>query len=203
MRRPGRVWSVALVSGLVALVFATGSARAQRPSLPPELAELRASLEKYQDPVVAVRDGYFSTLGCVDYPKAGGPGRVAYKAGGMGIHFLNPALVGPTPDPKRPAILLYEPDAAGKLTLVGVEWFVPLATGVKERPHLFGQPFDGPMEGHEPLLPQSLHHYDLHVWLWKPNPSGLFSPTNPRVKCPGYRYTILEEAPSIVPHPRQ
>jgi len=59
------------------------------------------------------------------------------------------------------------------------------------------------MEGHEPLLPQNLHHYDLHVWLWKQNPAGLFSPTNPLVKCSGYSYTIVEEAPHIVTHPKQ
>jgi hypothetical protein len=202
MRRCCRPAVVALVIGCVALVLGAGPARGQRPTLPSDLEQLRASLEKYQDPVVAIRDGYFSTLGCIDYPRPGGTGRVAYQAGAMGIHFLNPALVGPVPDPQRPAILLYEPDSRGKLTLVGVEWFVPLATGVKERPQLFGQAFDGPMEGHEPLLPQGLHHYDLHLWLWKQNPAGLFSPTNPLVKCSGYSFTILEEAPHIVPHPR-
>ena len=30
------------------------------------------------------------------------------------------------------------------------------------------------MEGHEPLMPHGMHHYDLHVWLWKENPAGLF-----------------------------
>jgi hypothetical protein len=35
--------------------------------------------------------------------------------------------------------------------------------------------FSGPMEGHEPLMPPGLHHYDLHVWLWKDNPEGIFS----------------------------
>lgn len=189
-----------LIVGLLVLSFAAHPVRGELPSLPPELEQLRTSLEKYTDPYVAVRDGYFSTLGCVEYPKPGGAGRVAYQAGSMGIHFLNPALVGPVPDPKRPALLLYEPDAHGKLTLVAVEWFVPLATGVKERPQLFGRPFDGPMEGHEPLLPQGLHHYDLHVWLWKENPAGLFSPTNPALKCSGYAYTVVEEAPHIVDH---
>jgi hypothetical protein len=119
----------------------------------------------------------------------------------MGIHFLNPQLIGPVPDPMRPAILLYEPDG-DKLRLVGAEWFIPLATGVKERPVIFGKPFDGPMEGHEPLLPKALHHYDLHVWLWKENPAGLFSPTNPRVTCKGYGLSLSEEAPHIVAHPR-
>lgn len=40
------------------------------------------------------------------------------------------------------------------------------------------------------------------MWLWKENPAGLFSPTNARVKCSGYVYTIVEEAPHIVAHPK-
>src|SRR6266498_2895652 len=27
-------------------------------------------------------------------------------------------------------------------------------------------------------------HYDLHVWLWQDNPTGLFAPFNPRLACP-------------------
>jgi hypothetical protein len=100
----------------------------------------------------------------------------------------------------RPPILLYEP-VGDTLRLVGAEWFIPLATGIKERPTIFGQPFDGPMQGHEPLLPEGLHHYDLHVWLWKANPVGLFAPTNPDVRCGSYGYTLAEEAPHLVPHP--
>lgn len=202
MARPRGAWVVAVAIGFLAFAFGSSTVRGQGSPLSPELEQLRLSLQKYQDPVVAIRDGYFSTLGCVEYPKPGGPGQVAYQAGAMGIHFLNPSLISPAPDPKRPTLLLYEPDAHGKLTLVGAEWFVPLATGIKERPQLFGREFDGPMEGHEPLLPQDLHHYDLHVWLWKQNPAGLFSPTNLLVKCSGYSYTIVEEAPHIVTHPK-
>src|SRR5215470_8824943 len=175
-----------------------GVASAQPPSA--ELDKVKAALEKYQDPYVAVRDGYFSTLGCIEFPKGGGPGRVPYKPGGMGIHFLNPALIGPTVDIAKPQILIYEPEPSGKLRLVAAEWFVPLATGVKERPQLLGRPFDGPMAGHEPVMPEALHHYDLHVWLWKPNPAGIFSPTNPDIKCTGYPFALVEEAPHIVPH---
>jgi hypothetical protein len=175
--------------------------RTERPAVPPELEKIRAALEKYHDPYVAVRDGYFSTVGCIHFPRPGTKGQMAYPAGGMGIHFLNPQLVGPVPDPMRPPILLYEPDG-DRLRLVGAEWFIPLATGIKERPVVFGKPFDGPMEGHEPLLPKVLHHYDLHVWLWKENPAGLFSPTNPRVTCGGYGYSLSEEAPHVVPHPK-
>ena len=177
-----------------------GTGNAQ--SLPTDLEKLKTAFEKYQDPYVAVRDGYFSTVGCVEYPKPAVHGRVPYPAGGMGVHFLNPALIGPVVDLMKPPILVYEPEGAGKLRLVAVEWFVPLATGIKERPQLLGRPFDGPMEGHEPLLPKELHHYDLHAWLWKPNPAGLFSPTNPNVKCTGYPFALVEEAPHLVGHPQ-
>lgn len=159
------------------------------PALPPQLAEVREALRKYEDPVVAVRDGYLSTLGCVEYAE-----------GTMGVHFLNVAHIGPTPDPFRPQILVYEPAEGGRLRLVAAEWLIPLATGVAERPSLFGRPFDGPMEGHEPLMPRELRHYDLHVWLFKENPAGLFNATNPAVGCAGHGYALMEAPTATVPH---
>ena len=201
--RRNPVAGLAALMGLGAAFLLAGIALAELPTLPPELEKLRAALEKYQDPYVAVRDGYFSTLACIDFPRvSGGAGMLHYKVGSMGVHFLNPKLIGPEVDPMQPPVLLYEPEG-GKLHLVGVEWFVPLATGVKQRPVLFGQPFDGPMEGHEPVLPSTLNHYDLHAWLWKANPNGLFSATNSSVKCQGYEYTVVEkDAPHIVPDPK-
>jgi hypothetical protein len=197
-RACGAMLGLVLLVGVSLIVFPSG-AGAAGPELTPELRRVRDALEKYQDPILAVRDGYFSTVGCVHYPRAGAPGQLSYAAGGMGIHFLNPQLIGPVPDPMRPQILVYEP-VGGMLRLVAAEWFIPLATGIKERPSIFGRPFDGPMPGHEPLIPESLHHYDLHVWLWKVNPAGMFSPTNPDVRCDGYGYAIAEEAPGHVPH---
>jgi len=184
-------WGCAALLGLAALALAgTAPAETRAPKLSPELAGLRDQLAKYRDPVAAVRDGYFSTLGCVHYP-----------SGGMGVHFLNPALISPEVDPARPQILVYEP-VGDRLELVAAEWFVPLATGVAERPSLLGQPFDGPMEGHEPLMPQALHHYDLHVWLFKENPAGTFAATNPAVSCDGYGYAFLEAPTAQVAHHR-
>ena len=69
----------------------------------PELQKVREALDKYQDPVVAVHDGYFSTLGCVEYPKPGAAGQVPYRAGGMGVHFFNVALMGKL-DPLKPQV---------------------------------------------------------------------------------------------------
>jgi hypothetical protein len=201
-----RAYLVVCVLGILAAITALASVAASQPSapllpkLPADLEKVRAALQKYEDPIVAVHDGYFSTIACVEVRNAGGPGTVpAYAVGGMGIHFLNPALLGPEVDPLRPQILLYEP-TGGKLRLIAAEWFVPLATGVKTRPALFGAPFDGPMEGHHPVMPTDLHHYDLHVWLWKENPAGLFKPINPSMTCGDYSYTLKDDAPRIVPH---
>lgn len=202
MQAIGRSWYQAGPIALTVAVTICASlpVAAQGPKgLAPELQRVREVLEKYKDPVLAVHDGYFSTLGCVTYPKPGGAGQVPYKAGGMGVHFLNVGLLGKPLDPLKPQILVYEP-VGGKLQLVAAEWFVPLSPETKERPQLFGKPFDGPMEGHHPLMPQGLHHYDLHVWLWKDNPAGLFAPTNPGVKCPKGTYTLQETAPRIVSH---
>ena len=181
-----------LAVGMLLTVILQGSAAlAQAPSqaLPEELAKVRQALEKYQDVVVAVADGYWSTMLCVQDE----------RRAGMGIHFVNARLMGPVPDPMRPQILLYVP-VGNKLQLVAAEWFIPLATGVKERPSLFGQPFDGPMEGHPPTQPPQLHHYDLHVWLFKANPDGIFKPFNPDVNCPAEGYTETAHPPKLVPH---
>ena len=115
----------------LACLLGPGAAAAADPALPPELEATRAALEKYRDPIAAIHDGYFSTLGCVHYAE-----------GGMGVHFLNTGLIGPAPDPLAPQLLIYEPDADGTLHLVAAEWLIPLATGVEGRPELFGQPFD-------------------------------------------------------------
>ena len=189
-----------LVAGLALMLALTPQLPAQamggRPTLPPGLDSARAALDKYADPVLAVHDGYLSTLACVDFPAAGTAGQMQYPAGGMGVHFLNLGYVGQPLDPARPQVLIYEPDGA-TLRLVAAEWFVPVAV-TKDRPQFLGRSFDGPMEGHHPIMPAELHHWDLHVWLWKENPAGVFSPTNPKVQCPSGAYSFHEGAPKMV-----
>ena len=164
-----------------------------------ELDALRQSLSKYQDYQAAVRDLYLSTVGCVHYSGEKKEGHMDYPKGAMGIHFVNVPSIAGAPDPTKPNVLIYEP-VGNELRLVGLEWLVPLAAA-KERPTLFGQPFDGPMEGHYPLIPTEFTHYDLHVWLFKDNPLGMFSPTNPAVTCEGYDHALLEEPTKMVHAP--
>lgn len=184
-------WTIVAASAASAQ---TGSA--SQPELPANLAATRTALTKYQDPIAAIRDGYLSTLGCIDYPKGGGMGQMAYKPGAMGVHFINTSFIGPTLDSLKPQVLIYEP-SGDRLHLVAAEWFVPTALA-KEAPTIFGRKLDGPMEGHAPVLPPELHHWDLHVWLWKTNPNGLMDPTNSTVHCPSSPYSFHEEAVRMV-----
>lgn len=164
-----------------------------------QLSQARALLEKYKDPLVAVHDGFFSTLACIEVSRDGGDGELPYKKGGMGVHFFNPGNIGPTVDPAKPQVLIYEPKD-GKLELVAAEWFVPTAVGVTERPSLWGQPFDGPMPGHHPIMSEDITHYDLHVWLFRDNPNGTFHATNPNVSCDGDPYRFSEDPPKKAGH---
>ncbi|HQX85791.1 MAG TPA: hypothetical protein PKV23_09910, partial [Aestuariivirga sp.] len=97
---------------------------------------MRAALSKYEDPYVAVRDLYLSTVGCVHYDGMKMEGHMHYPKGAMGIHFVNLTIQGP-PDPLKPNVLIYEP-VGDKLKLVAVEWPVPLPAAI-ERPVLLGQ----------------------------------------------------------------
>ncbi|MEJ7701588.1 MAG: hypothetical protein WKF71_18380 [Pyrinomonadaceae bacterium] len=149
------------------------------------LAQVRRATAKYHRVEEAVADGYVSTVDCVSSPD-----------GGMGIHYIKPFLASNlTLDVTQPELLLYEPMKNGKLRLVGVEYFVPvIVNGVgpwfgstappegqyNQAPELYGQTFDGPMPGHNTGMPW---HYDLHVWVWKHNPSGMFADFNPTVQC--------------------
>lgn len=145
------------------------------PNVKKGLAQVRQETTKYHDVDKALADGYLPTEHCVEEP----------GLGGMGFHYINPALIGdPAVDPSKPEVLLYSPKGNGEVKLVGVEYLVvdadqDLATD-EDRPNLFGGPFNGPMEGHEPSMPV---HYDLHAWIFKGNPEGVFADFNPRVNC--------------------
>jgi hypothetical protein len=153
-------------------VFGVATAGA---SSPDEIQAAEAAASRYHSFTLAEKDGY-SIVGepCVQE-----------APGTMGIHAANQALIAdPAIDPRRPEILLYLPKENGKLELIGVEYMQTDADGNlatdDDRPSIFGQPFDGPMPGHSPGMPV---HYDLHVWLYADNPSGLFAQFNPSLSC--------------------
>jgi hypothetical protein len=144
--------------------------------LTPELREVRRATREFRDVKAAEAAGYEAASPCESDP----------KYGAMGIHYANPELVADGElDITRPEILVYQPTRSGRLRLGAVEYFQvdadqDLATD-EDRPFLFDLPFDGPMLGHNPEMPI---HYDLHVWLYRHNPAGMFAMWNPLVRCP-------------------
>jgi hypothetical protein len=147
------------------------------PAVLRDLARVRQATAKYHDVNVAIADGYIPTEDCDEIP----------GVGGMGFHYVKPALIMDSAvDLTTPEILMYA-EAGQGLRLVGVEYFVgvgapdaPVPDSAPPAPILFGRPFDGPMPGHIPGMPP---HYDLHVWVWQPNPEGIFAAWNPNVGC--------------------
>ena len=184
--------------GLIFIVVPIAPAAPEEP-YKTQIDALRKAMEKYKDYKVAVRDLYLSTVGCVHYSGEKMAGYMHYPKGAMGIHFVNLTIQG-VPDPMKPNILIYEP-VGKELRLVAVEWLVPLTEKTGKRPSLFGKPFDGPMEGHEPLIPKQYVHYDLHAWLFKDNPLGMFTPTNPNASCDGYDFALLEMPTKLMSEP--
>ena len=196
--RPHRPHLLSLLPVVAALLVALpDSSTAQAPAsavqaaMSPDIEAARTALAKYSDPFVAIKDGYFSTLACIDFPNGAVDGPISYPPGAMGVHFLNVGNIGPKLDPAKPQVLIYEP-VGNKLVLAAAEWFMPAqVVGEGPAPTIFGQTLAGPMNGHEPIMPAALRHYDLHVWLWKENPKGIFTSTNAKVKCtPGAPYTV-------------
>ncbi len=191
----GRQRSLCLLAASAVLVSAApGVTQAQgkmqmADQMTPELQAAKTALAKYADPVAAVRDGYFSTIACIAFPNGATDGPMVYPPGAMGVHLLNTANIGPKLDPAKPQVLLYEP-VGDKLVLTGAEWFMPVEVAGGTAPSIFGQTLMGPMDGHEPIMPPTLRHYDLHVWFWKKNPKGMFISTNSAVHCPKAAYTV-------------
>ena len=98
---------------------------------------------------------------------------------GQGFHWLKGSLLGNL-DVTTPAALLYFPDDTGALKLLAIEWITPISDPAQTAPTLFGQTFHGPE--HVDGVP--FDFYGLHVWTWLANGTGLFSDTNPKIRCP-------------------
>lgn len=105
--------------------------------------------------------------------------------GGMGIHYVNGALLDTTLDAGAPEVLVYAPDAGGKLKLVALEYVVfkePwTALHGATKPQLFGVEFGGLDAPNRYEIPS---FYALHAWIWNSNPSGVFADFNPEIACP-------------------
>ncbi len=164
------------------------------------LAEIRKETAKYHNINAAIADGYNLDPHCVEHP----------VYGGMGHHAVNMDRIGPFVNPAVPGVLVYEPTRNGRYRLVAVEYIVPAEPWDAMNdgfPMLGNVEFDDHREilfvellddegnvvfdevGDPVVVPVNAKggppfpHYQLHVWVWRNNPNGMYAPFNPKVSC--------------------
>ena len=125
-----------------------------------ELAQARAATARYHDVRNAEADGYVS----IDFCEPG-----------EGCHWANFSLIDGTFEIERPEFLLYVPGENGEVRLVAIEYVVPLSLSANA-PEGFSGDSDIWREDTE-----GAGLWELTVWLWYPNPEGMFVQHNPRV----------------------
>jgi hypothetical protein len=152
--------------GIAALsLLAVGAACAQAADSNPLADHVRATLDRFKDVSVAVKEGY------APIPCASG-----VEGGAMGIHYVDGAyLKDEAVELGKPEAVMYEPMADGKLALIAVEYITTKGPASLEG-HLFS--FTGTPNRYG--LPA---FYELHVWAWKANPAGTFADMNMDVSC--------------------
>lgn len=149
-------------------------------------AMIRQATVKYQDFAVAEADGYVLNPECVP---------------NMGFHAVNMGLVlDIEPDPLKPEVLVYEAMPNGELKLVAVEYLIPAHNLYDEFdnpllpfPAFWDYVYDDPpmignkeFDDHRDFVTMGgppFPHYQLHIWLWKSNPDGIYKAHNPNVSC--------------------
>jgi hypothetical protein len=146
---------------------------------PHGLQAARKATKKFRHLEVAQHAGYgllkdAAGIACIDNP----------GVGAMGVHYVQGDLVGDDEvHATKPEALVYEPQRDGKMRLVALEYVVFQSAWDATHdklPRLFGQDFELVGAGNRYGLPP---FYELHAWVWKHNPRGLFDDWNPRVTC--------------------
>jgi hypothetical protein len=165
-----------VATALLAPISGIAEGGSSSASLAKKLERLKFVTGAYHNEAVALATGFEAEPVCASSPQ-----------GGMGFHYVNQSRMEDNAVHRdKPEMLLYGTRVGSERKLLGMEfWKVDEDQDLStdgDRPTLFGRPFDGPMPGHFPGMPI---HYDLHVWLWRKNPDGLFAPFNPLVSCPG------------------
>lgn len=137
------------------------------------LAEIRQATARYHRVDVAIADGYVLGSPCEAIP-----------GGGIGVHYRKSSLIDAVVDPSQPELLVYEPQKNGNLELVAVAFVVRASAWDAVNS---GLPMLGDQVFEDKRIPDwsspPFPNYELHVWVWKHNPSGMYATTNPTVSC--------------------
>lgn len=149
------------------------------------LEQVREATTVYHDYAVAQAEGTVPVVDLAGNSCIADPG----GSGAMGTHYLFPSrlLSGGGFDSDivrdKPEILLYDMTTPSP-TLTGVEYVVTAAEWHAahggQPPKLFGRKFTLVKAGNRYGLPD---FYELHAWIWKDNPTGMFADWNPDVSC--------------------
>ena len=197
---------LALVAILAVGLSSSRSLRAQSvddldPGTRAALDEIRAATVKYQDPDVAIAEGYLRDP--MNLCASAVDDDLPVQVGAMGVHFFRPDLLGISATQPRvdgngthtdflqPSVLVYYPDETGALKLGAVENLVWedawRAAGNEGPPEFHGYQYwhriDNPLTAYADEAHLFEPHYELHVWLYEENPAGVFAQFNPRVSC--------------------
>lgn len=168
-----------LASGIASAIAHGSTSGSTHGSTRDPLQAVRAATARYHSLTVAEGNGYTLLKDAAGIACIANPG-----VGAMGVHYASNALVtAGQVDPLKPQALVYEPAANGQLHLVAVEYVVfqqQWDASHPAPPTLFGQAFMLNPAGNRFGLPA---FYSLHAWIWKDNPTGMFSMWNPNVSC--------------------
>lgn len=155
------------VAATASLAYAaTGSKR--------DLATIRRATAKYHDLDVALADGYEVLFDCTVNPND--------PTVAMGQHYINGELASDDVlDLEKPEVLMYEPQADGRMKLVSVEYvvFEDAWTG-EDTPEFLGRTMARKTAVGVHEVPP---FYEVHAWIWAHNPNGVFADWNPNVTC--------------------
>ena len=219
MRTPHARPVTLLILLAIASLFPAASAAQDAPArlVPgpgePTLIEVRQATDRFRDVNVAMAEGYirdpFDICETADMM-----GRPAAQ-GAMGVHYFRPDLLGITGPPsprvggngthtdfRTPAILIYEPQADGSMALVAVENLVFAKSwrgksGQSAPPTFHGVPYDTMVDDPATAADEA-HlfepHFDRHVWIYRDNPNGIFTPFNPAVTCAHHKGAATHSA---------
>jgi hypothetical protein len=159
-------WSLVLAAALVWSVNAQILPTQFGEAVDRDVTAVRAATEAFRLLDNAVAAGYERHVSqCVENR----------PAGGMGFHHAKAALRDANLEVDKPEILTYARTPDGEYKLTGVEYVVPISEWSRSEPPT--------IMGRSLKRAESLGIWYLHVWIWEPNPSGLFADWNPRVKC--------------------
>lgn len=191
-KRFARSCSAAVLAAASIVVAPAATAEVPRTQPDQALQQLARQLAPFQSVAYARSQGYIQASGCESHP----------TLGTMGHHYVNPRLLGLTAPVngringtgtytgvEPPAILLYVPDGQGGLTLVGIEMLVFAAAwdAANNHPPMYrGRTYNYMVDNPNTARDEAhgfMPHYDLHIWLFENNPSGLYSQWNPALSC--------------------